>query len=41
VISRDEVVARLFNAGDIARSLSRIEGLLGRGEDGDEEAGEG
>jgi hypothetical protein len=40
VISRDEVVALLFNVSDIARSLARIEKLLG-GNDGEEEADEG
>ncbi len=39
-ISREEVVALLFNASDIARSLARIESLLG-GEDGEEEADPG
>jgi hypothetical protein len=36
LISRDEVVALLFNVSDIAGSLERIEGLLG-GDDGEEE----
>jgi hypothetical protein len=40
VITRDEVVALLFNVSDMARSLSRIEALLG-GEDGEEEADKG
>jgi hypothetical protein len=40
VITREEVVALLFNVSDIARALDRIEGLLG-GEDGEEEADEG
>jgi hypothetical protein len=41
-IERDEVVALLFNAADIAASAYSIEALL-RGEDGDgeEEADEG
>jgi hypothetical protein len=36
LISRDEVVALLFNVSDMAASLDRIEGLLG-GDDGEEE----
>jgi hypothetical protein len=36
VISRDEVVALLFNVSDIARALERIEALIG-GDDGEEE----
>jgi hypothetical protein len=36
VIFRDEVAALLFNVRDIARSLARIERLLG-GDDGEEE----
>jgi hypothetical protein len=36
LIAREEVVALLFNVSDIARSLERIERLLG-GEDGEEE----
>jgi hypothetical protein len=36
VISRDEVVALLFNVSDVARALERIEALIG-GEDGEEE----
>jgi hypothetical protein len=43
LITRDEVVALLFNVSDIAlsdiRSLGRIEILLG-GDDGEEEADE-
>ncbi len=38
VISREEAVALLFNVSDMARSLERIEGLLG---DGEEETDEG
>ena len=39
---RGEIVGMLFTITDIARSLSRIEGLLGGGEeDGEEEADEG
>jgi hypothetical protein len=41
VISRDEVVALLFNVSDMARSLARIEAFLGGGDDGEEEADEG
>ena len=40
VIERDEVVALLFNVGDIALALERIERLLG-GDGGEEEADEG
>jgi hypothetical protein len=41
VISRDEVVALLFNVSDVGRSLKRIEILMG-GDDGEEaEADEG
>jgi hypothetical protein len=36
VISREEVVALLFNVTDVARALERIEALIG-GEDGEEE----
>jgi hypothetical protein len=36
VIERAEVVALLFNVSDIARSLARIERLLGE-DDGEEE----
>jgi hypothetical protein len=36
MISRDEIVASLFNVSDVARSFERIEWLLG-GEDGEEE----
>ena len=36
VISRDEVVALLFNVSDVAESLRRIETLIG-GDDGEEE----
>jgi hypothetical protein len=39
VISREETIALLFNVSDIARSLARIELLLG-GEDGEEETDE-
>ncbi len=41
VISREEAVALLFNVSDMARSLERIEGLLGGGDDGEEETDEG
>jgi hypothetical protein len=41
VIDREEVVALLFNVSDIARSLERIEELLGGGDDEEEEADEG
>jgi len=37
MIYRSEVVALLFNVSDMARSLERIEGLLGGGDDGEEE----
>ena len=40
IVTREEIVALLFNVSDIARSLARIEGLLG-GDDGEEEADEG
>jgi len=40
VIEREEVVALLFNVSDVARSLERIELLLG-GDDGEEETDEG
>jgi hypothetical protein len=36
VISRDEVVALLFNVSDVAESLRRIETLIG-GDDAEEE----
>jgi hypothetical protein len=36
VIYRHEVVALLFNVSDVARSIERIEALLG-GDDGEEE----
>ena len=36
IISRDEVVALLFNVSDLAESLKRIEILIG-GDDGEEE----
>ena len=36
IISRDEVTALLFNVSDVARSLERIEGLIG-GDGGEEE----
>lgn len=36
IISRDEVVALLFNVSDVAESLKRIEILIG-GDDGEEE----
>jgi hypothetical protein len=36
VISRDEVVALLFNVSDVARALERIESLI-EGDDGEEE----
>jgi hypothetical protein len=38
VISRDEVVALLFNVSDIATSLESIEALLGGGDDAEEES---
>jgi hypothetical protein len=41
VIDRDEVVALLFNASDIAVSLRNIERLLAGENDGEEEADEG
>jgi hypothetical protein len=37
LINRDEVAALLFNVADMARSLERIEVLLGGEEDGQEE----
>jgi hypothetical protein len=40
VIERDEVVGLLFNVGDIAVALARIEWLL-RGDDEEEETDEG
>jgi hypothetical protein len=40
LIEREEVVALLFNVGDIAVTLTNIERLLG-GDDGEEEADEG
>jgi hypothetical protein len=39
LVYREEVVALLFNVSDIARSLERLEALLG-GDDGEEEADE-
>jgi hypothetical protein len=41
VIERAEIVALLFNVSDIARTLGRIEQLLGGDDDGEEEADEG
>ena len=41
VIDRDEAFALLFNVSDIASSLENIERLLGRENDGEEEADEG
>jgi hypothetical protein len=41
VISRDETVALLFNVSDIARSLERIEQLIGRDDGEEEETDEG
>jgi hypothetical protein len=41
LISRDEVVALLFNVSDIALSLERIQALLEGGDDGEEEADAG
>jgi hypothetical protein len=41
LISRGEIVALLFGVSDIAKSLRRIEILLGGDEDGEEEADEG
>jgi hypothetical protein len=38
VISRDEVVALLFNVSDIAASLEAIEGYLGGDDEPEEEA---
>jgi hypothetical protein len=40
LIQRDEVVALLFNVSDIAVTLTKIERLLGRGDE-EEEADEG
>jgi hypothetical protein len=40
VIHRDEAAALLFNVSDIAKSLRRIEILLGGGERDEEEADE-
>jgi hypothetical protein len=40
LIERSEVVALLFNVGDIANALARIERLLGE-DDGEEETDEG
>jgi hypothetical protein len=40
LIERAEVVALLFNASDIAVTLTKIERLLGE-DDGEEEADEG
>jgi hypothetical protein len=39
LISRDEIVALLFNVSDVARSVERIEASL-RGDDGEEEEGD-
>jgi hypothetical protein len=36
LISREEIVALLFNVSDVARSLERIE-ILMEGDDGEEE----
>ena len=41
MISRDEVVALLFNVSDVARSLKRIEDLLEDDGGEEEEADEG
>ena len=41
VISRDEVVALLFNVSDVARSLKRIEILMENDGGEEEEADEG
>jgi hypothetical protein len=41
VVERAEIVALLFNVSDIARTLGRIEQLLGGDDDGEEEADEG
>ncbi len=41
LIDRAEVVALLFNASDIAVTLTRIEQLLKEEDDGEEEADEG
>ena len=40
LIERAEVVALLFNVSDIAFSLANIERLLGKEDDGEEEADE-
>jgi hypothetical protein len=40
MISRDDIVALLFNVSDVARALERIEALIG-GDDGEEETDEG
>jgi hypothetical protein len=40
IVERDEVAALLFNVADIARTLERIEALLG-GDGGEEETDEG
>jgi hypothetical protein len=40
LITRDEVVALLFNVSDMARSLAWMEAYFG-GDDGEEEADEG
>jgi hypothetical protein len=37
LISRDEIVALLFNVSDIATTLDAIEGLLGGDDEGQEE----
>jgi hypothetical protein len=41
LISRDEIVALLFNVSDIAVALINIERLLGGEDDGEEETDEG
>jgi hypothetical protein len=41
VISRDEVVALLFNVSDVARALERIESLSGADDGEEEEADSG
>jgi hypothetical protein len=38
LISREEIVALLFNVSDVAASLEAIEALLGGNDDGEEEA---
>ena len=38
LISRDEIVALLFDVSDIAASLEAIEALLGGDDEGEEEA---